>query len=153
MNKLTIPLVIFFIGLATYISRNGTKAANTTFESPVPIEISRESRKELERTNIKNHSNYKTFDEALIASLAMEDDEEVIHALKAGANPNIIFNNRKFTMAMDKSLNCNPKILMALIEAGADLNMKDTHNNSALDYAKRNGNEECINILIDSGAK
>lgn len=155
MNKFSIPIVIFFIALATYIAKNGTKAANSNFTPPVSIEIKSDKIKtEQAAIHKKKKTKQKVnLEESLISSFADEDEEQIIHALNEGANPNIIFNNRNFTLAMDQSLNCNPRILKALIRAGADLSMRDTHNKSALDYAKSNGNKECIEILEASGTK
>lgn len=155
MNKFSIPIVIFFIALATYIAKNGTKAANSNFTPPVSIEIKSDKIKtEQAAIHKKKKTKQKVnLEESLISSFADEDEEQIIHALNEGANPNIIFNNRNFTLAMDQSLNCNPRILKALIRAGADLSMRDTHNKSALDYAKSNGNKECIEILEASETK
>jgi ankyrin repeat protein len=35
-----------------------------------------------------------------------------------------------------------------LLEKGADVNVKDNNNKTALDYAKSGGNEEIVNLLL-----
>ncbi|POB14288.1 ankyrin repeat domain-containing protein [Halobacteriovorax sp. DA5] len=156
MNKSVIPIVVILLALATYISKESTQSVQNKYDEPAPINAIESQivhkRAALTRKAPTALKENKEANHILMAALADEREDLVIEALNKGANPNIIFNNRRFTMAMDKSLNCNPTVLKALIDAGADLKIKDTHGRSALDYAKRNGNEDCIKILNDSGA-
>ncbi|MFG1486863.1 ankyrin repeat domain-containing protein [Halobacteriovorax sp. RZ-1] len=154
MNKTVIPIVILLIGLATYISNESTKSDQEKFQEPTPITAIESSvvkkqaalKRPSKIISKKDEANHK-----LLGAMADEREDLIIQALNSGANPNLIFNNRQFTMAMDKSLNCNPNVLKALIKAGADLKLKDTHGKSAMDYARRNGSAECIKILSDAG--
>ncbi|MFG1494479.1 ankyrin repeat domain-containing protein [Halobacteriovorax sp. ZH4_bin.1] len=154
MNKTVIPIVILLIGLATYISNESTKMVQEKFQEPTPINAIESSIAQKQATLKKPKKIISKKDEAnhkLLGALADEREDLVIQALKSGANPNLIFNNRHFTMAMDKSLNCNPNVLRALIKAGANLQLKDTHGKNAMDYARRNGSPECIKILSEAG--
>lgn len=49
--------------------------------------------------------------------------------------------------------NKNPEIIKALIEAVADIELKDSKGKIALDYAKEKDDKEIIDILIEHGAK
>ncbi|EPZ50850.1 ankyrin repeat protein [Bacteriovorax sp. BAL6_X] len=155
MNKSVIPIIIFLIGLATYISNESTKSVQEKYQEPTPINAIEspvaQKQAALQKKPEKAISKNEQANHNLLGALADEREDLIIQALNNGANPNLIFNNRHFTMAMDKSLNCNPNVLKALIKAGAYLELKDTHGKSAMDYAKRNGSPECIKILSDAG--
>ncbi len=81
-----------------------------------------------------------------------ENEEEIINTLENGADPDLIINKRQYTFLMDQSYNCNPKVIIALLKAGADINRQDTHGNTALHYSAKNGNIECIKILSEQSA-
>ena len=46
-----------------------------------------------------------------------------------------------------------PHILECLIEAGADVNIRDTFGKTALTYAAAAGKKDCVNLLIAAGAE
>ena len=47
----------------------------------------------------------------------------------------------------------SPKVAKALIASGADINAVDYHGNTALKWARVNGNEDVVAVLIAAGAK
>lgn len=72
--------------------------------------------------------------------------------LEKGANPNIKFNKRNFTLLMDASFEGNQELIELLLKFGAEVNTQDKDGKSALHYAAKEGHQSIIPILLSKGA-
>lgn len=73
--------------------------------------------------------------------------------IKLGVKLNLKNSSDGYTALMLVVINGDIKKTKILIEAGADVNIKTFNGNTALDYAKRNNNNELIELLKSNGAK
>lgn len=67
--------------------------------------------------------------------------------LEAGADANISFNKAGYTLLMEASFEGQGDLVELLLKHKADPSIRDKEGMSALDYAKREGQEEVIKIL------
>ncbi len=67
--------------------------------------------------------------------------------LEAGADANITFNKAGYTLLMEASFEGQGDLVELLLKHKADPSIRDKEGMSALDYAKREGQEEVIKIL------
>lgn len=73
--------------------------------------------------------------------------------LEAGADVNIGQEFNGWTALMEAVVRDNLQIAETLIKAGADVNARDQTGNTALSLARKNGNNEMIQLLLYTGAK
>ena len=92
-------------------------------------------------------------DEEFIELCKSGTAQQVIEAIRNGANVNAKDNNGRTALMIAATLNKNPEIITALIKAGADVNAKDNDGRTALMFtAAINKNSEVITALIKAGA-
>lgn len=89
---------------------------------------------------------------ALVMASSSSDMEYVAELLKKGANPNIKFNKKNFTILMDASMEGNVELISSLLSYGANINEVDSTGKSALIYAAIEGHKEVIQVLLKNGA-
>ncbi|EQC51587.1 ankyrin repeat domain-containing protein [Bacteriovorax sp. DB6_IX] len=89
---------------------------------------------------------------ALVLSSSGANEEMTKLLLERGANPNIKFNKRNYTLLMDCAFEGQYELCKLLLEAGADVNTQDKDGKSALIYAAREGHEAVVKILLRHGA-
>lgn len=89
---------------------------------------------------------------ALVYGASSGDEVLTAKLLKAGANPNIKFNEAGYTLLMDASFEGQIEVARSLIEAKATINTQDNEGKSPLHYAAKEGHRELIELLISSGA-
>jgi ankyrin repeat protein len=73
--------------------------------------------------------------------------------LERGANPNIKFNKRNYTLLMDASFEGHIELVKLLLEAGAELNIQDKDGRTALILAAREGHDLVVSELVKFGAR
>lgn len=89
---------------------------------------------------------------ALVYGASSGDEVLTAKLLKAGANPNIKFNEAGYTLLMDASFEGQIEVARSLIGAKANINTQDKEGKSPLHYAAKEGHRELIELLISSGA-
>ena len=67
--------------------------------------------------------------------------------IENGANIDVPSTNEVKSPLIESTIQGNTLIVIALIEAGANINIKDLEGKTALDYAKQNGFEDIVKIL------
>ena len=72
--------------------------------------------------------------------------------LRSGAQVNLVSEDRGSTALFDSALGRHAKLVKALIEAGADTNIKDKEGQTALVVAVGAGDEEIVEMLVKAGA-
>ncbi len=86
-------------------------------------------------------------DRGSLSAAVYKGDKELIQLLlEKGAD----INNGALISAIYSN---NKEMIQLLLEKGADVNYEDIDGNTALDYAKRNGNKEIEELLLKYGAK
>lgn len=93
-----------------------------------------------------------------LASMLHSMDVVKMHrALKMGADPNMSSVHQNdgngCTALRAAAILGEYDVAKLLIDAGADVNMKDTVGKTPLDYAIENGYEDIIDLLLNSGAR
>ena len=79
--------------------------------------------------------------------------EEVLSAIKNGANVNVVFGEFKWTpLLYGAYYNDNPEVTRVLIENGADINVQDKNGNTALIHMISRGRPRHALLLLDMGA-
>eukprot|EP00055_Hartaetosiga_balthica_P007446 m.25582 g.25582 ORF g.25582 m.25582 type:complete len:133 (-) comp5778_c0_seq1:235-633(-) len=68
--------------------------------------------------------------------------------LKRGANPNITVSSFNYTPLMFAVLSGSREVVLQLIAAGADVNVKNTKNRTAMDLAAFIGHSDCIKDVM-----
>eukprot|EP00944_MAST-04C_sp_MAST-4C-sp1_P003503 g3503.t1 len=83
-----------------------------------------------------------------LAISAMNGHEACVKALlKRNANPDLISYETRFSPLYLAAMNGYESIARDLVEAGADLAIKDSRGFTALDIAKRNGRRKIVSII------
>jgi len=72
--------------------------------------------------------------------------------LRSGAQVNLVSGDRGSTALFDSALGRHTELVKALIEAGADTNIKDKEGQTALVVAVGAGDEEIVEMLVKAGA-
>jgi len=72
--------------------------------------------------------------------------------LRSGAKVNLISEDRGSTALFDGAIGKHTELVKALIEAGADTNIKDKEGQTALVVAVGAGDEETVEMLVKAGA-
>ena len=78
--------------------------------------------------------------------------EKVIRALDEGANPNASNGNSTTVLMMAAQYNKNPRVVKALIDAGAELDTQNHKGNTALMYAAMSNTPEIVSMIYEAGA-
>lgn len=109
---------------------------------------------------IKHISQIKNIDHqnnigatALVMAASSSDLEYTRELLKRGANPNIKFNKREFSILMDAAMEGNLELITMLLEHGANINTTDNTGKSALHYSCIEGHLKVTELLISKGAQ
>lgn len=89
---------------------------------------------------------------ALVMASSSSDMAYVEQLLKKGANPNIKFNQKNFSILMDAAMEGNAELISILLNYGANIDEVDNTGKSALIYAAVEGHKEVIEILLKNGA-
>lgn len=101
--------------------------------------------------------NPKTIYPSPLGHAIHEDDVVIIETLlKKGANPNLRDSESGETLLMSAARYSTPEVVQALIEGGADVNVRNKSGQTALTLADNNDNlrrEEIVALLKRRGAK
>lgn len=91
----------------------------------------------------------------LMAAVAKPDNLEIITLLlKDRPNLNLKSQRTGYTALMGAAkYNRNPEVFAALLNAGADIRIRDNEGRSALDYARDAGNSVAITALVKAGTR
>lgn len=98
--------------------------------------------------NLKDKRNQS----ALVFASSDGDDQLVSRLLELGADPNIKFNKKNFTLLMDAAREGNLKTLKLLIKAGAQVNEQTRYQETALHFSAKEGHEQIVRELLNHGA-
>lgn len=90
---------------------------------------------------------------ALVSALGCERFEIVELLLAKGADVNIKYSKSRTPLHYTAMHYNNPKIVELLISKGADINAKDNNGITAMDFAKKSGHTEVVEMLKKHGAK
>ena len=98
------------------------------------------------------HATNKLGADALTMAMSGSSDEMISKLLRAGANPNHSWNKKNFSHLMLSSRNGNLLTSKLLLNAGAEINARDTEGNTALHYASAEGFTSIVKLLISRGS-
>ncbi len=111
--------------------------------------VSQSIKKELE----KHPSPSQTVLDTLVSFAVVFDLEDVIQdLLTKGANPNCLTTTGDNLLSVAIKHTNNPKIILMLLNAGAEPNTKDTYGNTPLHRAILKNNPALVKILLNAGA-
>lgn len=103
--------------------------------------------------NVLSDSQLAAFNMELMNYVNTEDLHEILECIyEKNVNINFQDENGKTPLIM-AVIKGNKDIVRALVNIGADLNIKDNDNKTALDYAESNNFEEIKKILLDGRYK
>lgn len=126
-----------------------------------PLEETLKDRNDLNRFDaVLTHSSQAEKDATLLWAIRQdlwearpEPSKQVFMLIAAGANPNQIDKGNTFLM-WAVSRRGSVSLVKLLVQAGADVNARDSDNKTVLDIAKKWGSSpECQKILVDAGAR
>lgn len=83
-------------------------------------------------------------------AIRMHNEEMVKLLLQEGTGVNLIIDNTKITPIMLASVSGSPRIVQILLDAGANPNHTDTHDESALGHAARSEDPDVLKVLLQS---
>lgn len=78
--------------------------------------------------------------------------DKILEALDSGANPNAKNNNKTTTLMNAAQSNHDPKVVGALLDAGAELEARNHKGNTALHFAAMENIPAVVKLLIERGA-
>jgi len=123
----------------------------TAFQITISAKRSRVLRTLLDRST-DNDANYFGYTDLMLASIA-DDAARIKALLAAGAQPHLRAGRYQFAQtAMHFAAASSTNALRALIEAGAEINAKDSNQRTPLALAAGAGNLSTARILIERGA-
>ncbi|MCX2741593.1 ankyrin repeat domain-containing protein [Pontibacter anaerobius] len=100
--------------------------------------------------NIKDKEGNTVLSQALHATIGQHIGIlELEKLLQAGANPNVVNNEGKTPLMLACEIDANYEIILALLQANADVSVTDNSGKAAIDYTKH---ENVQNMLLAAGS-
>eukprot|EP00051_Salpingoeca_urceolata_P014909 m.190377 g.190377 ORF g.190377 m.190377 type:complete len:407 (+) comp18229_c0_seq1:167-1387(+) len=98
--------------------------------------------------NCRNRDGYTP-----LHKCADDDNEEMLAAfIKVGADLNAQTEDQKWTALHIAALSGLPNLVKLLLEAGADTSVRDSRDETALQWAEANSEDACVELLKQHGA-
>lgn len=137
---------VFFFTILLYLVSLSRKI-NAVIENMNNNNLS--DNKNSDSQNVLSDSQLAAFNMELMNYVNTEDLHEILECIyEKNVNINFQDENGKTPLIM-AVIKGNKDIVRALVNIGADLNIKDNDNKTALDYAESNNFEEIKKILLD----
>lgn len=141
---------VFFFTILLYLVSLSRKI-NAVIENMNNNNLS--DNKNSDSQNVLSDSQLAAFNMELMNYVNTEDLHEILECIyEKNVNINFQDENGKTPLIM-AVIKGNKDIVRALVNIGADLNIKDNDNKTALDYAESNNFEEIKKILLDGRYK
>jgi hypothetical protein len=100
-----------------------------------------------------NEETQKQYGHALVAAVRQEDLKKIASLLESGISPDSTDSSGEWNALRTAARTGNGDIVKMLINAGADINSKDSYGNTALIIAVLMNKKDAVKILLNAGAE